>query len=59
MKIATKWNGRTYYYVVTCGGRAVLGSRGDAADFPPPLAATVLQQLKTIDHRFADAQLAE
>lgn len=50
-------NGRTKYYKATSNGRALLGSKGDAADFAPELAAKVLEQLKTIDHRFAEAEL--
>ncbi len=52
-------NVRTVYYKHTSAGRPVYGSKGDAARFNPELAAKVLAQLKTIDHRCVDAELVD
>lgn len=50
---------RTKYYKHTSAGRPILGARGEAAHFTMELAKKVLDQLRTIDHRFADAELVE
>lgn len=59
MIIKAKIDHRTKYYKWTSAGKPILGSKGDAARFPPEQAKTILEQLKTIDARFAEAELVD
>jgi hypothetical protein len=47
----------TVYYQHMLNGVPVLGGRKRAASLPQPLAEKVLEHLKVIDNRFADAVL--
>lgn len=57
MIIKLKENNRTKYYQHTYGGRAILGAKGQAANFDKELGQKALEQLRYIDHRFAEAEL--
>lgn len=59
MIIKVKVDHRTKYYKWTSAGKPILGGKGDAATFAPAQAAKILDQLKTIDARFAEAELVE
>ena len=56
-KVETRQGGMktAYYKHMGSNGRAILGSKTDAASFDPQMAATILSHLKTIDARFAQA----
>lgn len=47
-----------YYKYMGANGKPILGGKNEAANFGPETAAKVLSHLKTIDHRFAEAELA-
>jgi len=49
----------TYYKYMGANGKPTLGPKNQAASFGPEMAERVLQQLKTIDHRFTYAELVE
>ena len=49
----------TYYKYMGTNGKPTCGPKNQAAAFSPEMAAKVLEQLKTIDHRFVDAELVD
>lgn len=57
MIIRLKDNNRTKYYKHTSNGKPMLGSKGDAANFPPEMAQKILSHLRQIDARFKEAEL--
>ena len=60
MKIKAKIEGRTRYYVAVSNGRVIVDrNKGRGVDLPPPIAAKVLEHLRILDARFADAEVAE
>ena len=65
MIIATKVETRScgmrtaYYKYKGSHGKPTLGSKSDAASFPPEQAKKVLSHLQTIDARFAQGELID
>ena len=57
MIIKLKDNNRTKYYQHTSNGRPILGAKGLAANFDRELGQKVLEHLRQLDHRFAEAEL--
>lgn len=57
MLIKLKDNNRSKYYQHTSAGKPILGARGKAANLDEATAKKVLEHLKVIDARFAEAEL--